>query len=97
MSDSKRHLRDDEEHAKLCHERWMNRRDRRMEQPGYRDEWYSEQCGSCRFWIPLSGQLAVDYGACTNPRSIFDGYVRFEHDGCEAHESAEDRSEPSSA
>jgi len=37
----------------------------------------------CEFWIPLAGSWGLDYGACSNPSSPFDGAVRFEHDGCE--------------
>jgi Protein of unknown function (DUF3027) len=55
-----------------------------MSNPGYRDEWYGEQCGGCRFWIALTGVLGSDYGACTNPASPRDGFVQCEHDGCEA-------------
>lgn len=70
------------------HERWVAERNRRTEDPGYREEWYSEQCGGCRFWLPLSGELGRDYGACANPASPFDGRVRFEHDGCEAFQES---------
>ena len=72
------------------HDRWMPRRNRKPESPEYRDEWYVQQCGMCRFWIPLSGELGSDYGACTNPRSPFDGRVQFEHDGCDEYEEAEE-------
>lgn len=36
------------------------------------------------FWVALHGRLGQDYGACTSAHSIFDGMVRFEHDGCTA-------------
>jgi hypothetical protein len=42
------------------------------------------RCGGCRFWIALTGVLGDDYGACTNPDSVRDGVVQFEHDGCGA-------------
>lgn len=32
----------------------------------------------------------MDWGACTNDRSVFDGRVMFEHDGCEEHSPAEE-------
>ncbi|RSN36187.1 DUF3027 domain-containing protein [Amycolatopsis sp. WAC 01416] len=48
------------------------------------DDWHGEQCGGCVFWVALHGRLGQDYGACTNAHSIFDGMVRFEHDGCAA-------------
>jgi len=68
------------------HERWLERRNRRQEDGDYRDEWWGEQCGACRWWVPLSGVFADDYGACTNPASPRDGLVQFEHDGCDAFE-----------
>jgi|GEM_PF-2717941 len=64
--------------------RWMERRNRRNEDPAYMDEWWAQQCGSCQFWIPLSESLGYDYGACAQETSPFDGTVRFEHDGREA-------------
>ena len=66
----------------------MERRNRRQEDSQYRDTWYYEQCGGCRFWIPLVGSLGSDYGACTAAGSTFDGRVMFEHDGCPAFEAA---------
>jgi hypothetical protein len=54
-----------------------------MAAPDYQDDWYGKQCLHCRFWVPVSGVFADDYGACTNPDSPFDAQVRFEHDGCE--------------
>jgi hypothetical protein len=32
----------------------------------------------------------MDWGGCTNERSVFDGRVMFEHDGCEQHSPAGD-------
>jgi DUF3027 family protein len=74
----------DEAFRRETHERWVTRVHRDMADAGYRDEWYAEQCGGCRFWLALMGVLGDDYGACSNPDSPFDGTVRFEHDGCEA-------------
>ncbi len=59
---------------------------------GYQDDWYGQQCGGCRYWIALGGELGADYGACTNPAASFDGRVRFEHDGCAAYTEREDGS-----
>ncbi|WP_432075771.1 DUF3027 domain-containing protein [Streptomyces wuyuanensis] len=75
---------DDQDHNDRCHARWRALLSRSTAQSGYRDEWYDAQCGGCRFWIALSGQLGQDYGACSTPGSSFDGQVRFEHDGCES-------------
>ncbi len=82
--------------AAETHRRWMAGRNRRQEDPEYKDEWRNEQCGHCRFWVPLSGALASDYGACTNATSPFDGRVRFEHDGCDKFEPAETWTQPDS-
>ncbi|GGY33616.1 hypothetical protein GCM10010299_45130 [Streptomyces tanashiensis] len=65
------------------HRRWLQLLHRSTGNPSYRDEWFDEQCGGCRFWIALSGDLGLDWGACTHAGSPFDGRVRFEHDGCE--------------
>ncbi|WP_405931797.1 DUF3027 domain-containing protein [Streptomyces sp. NBC_00827] len=74
---------DDREHNDACHARWLRAQNRRTHQPGYRDDWFDEQCGGCRFWVALSGELGRDWGVCTHPGSAFDGRARFEHDGCE--------------
>jgi Protein of unknown function (DUF3027) len=76
------------------HDRWMPRRLRKMESPEYREAWRAEQCGFCLYWVPLSGALGDDFGACTNAASTQDGHVQFEHDGCEAYvEGPDDASE----
>ena len=74
---------------KTLHERWLKNRNRVQHDASYRDEWWAEQCGKCSFWVPLSGDLGLDYGACTSAGSRFDGTVRFEHDGCDNFESAD--------
>lgn len=75
-------LRNDRAHADACHERWLKVLNREQGSSRYRDEWYAEQCGACRFYVPLSGQFESDWGACTNAESPFDRSVMFEHDGC---------------
>ncbi|WP_343239407.1 DUF3027 domain-containing protein [Streptomyces sp. SID7909] len=72
------------------HERWLRLLNRSTGEPGYRDEWFDEQCGGCRFWIALRGELGLDWGVCTRADSPFDGRVRFEHDGCELFAVRED-------
>jgi hypothetical protein len=74
----------DEAFATVTHNRWRRRRLRNMDDAAYRDDWYAEQCGGCRFWIALTGVLGGDYGGCANPASVRDGFVQFEHDGCDA-------------
>ncbi|MGW4960627.1 DUF3027 domain-containing protein [Nonomuraea sp. NPDC004186] len=82
----------DRDHNDQCHSRWSASLNRSTAHPEYLDEWYYAQCGGCRFWIALSGQLGLDYGACTNPASSFDGQMRFEHDGCVRFVGREDGS-----
>lgn len=71
------------ERFKVIHERWMKKRNRKQESNLYQDEWYSEQCFMCEYYIPLSGEIGCDYGVCSNSNSSYDGQVRFEHDGCD--------------
>jgi hypothetical protein len=82
------HASGDPQLLSQIHTRWVARRNRDTARADYREEWYDEQCGSCRFWFPLAGQLGADHGACANPRSPFDGRVQFEHDGCDEFEDA---------
>ena len=58
--------------------------------PEYRDEWYGQQCLFCQYYCPLTSELGLDFGACTNPASDFDGRVMFEHDGCKNYVEDED-------
>ena len=75
---------------KIIHERWMGKRNRKQESESYKDEWYSQQCFMCKYFIYLSGRMGGDYGACSNPRSDYDGCVRFEHDGCDGFTESEE-------
>jgi Protein of unknown function (DUF3027) len=70
------------------HRRWFAAVNRTNDEndPQYDESWAWEQCGACRFWMPLAGTLGLDWGACSNGASRFDGWVRFEHDGCEHFE-----------
>ena len=83
MSQERPWLVNDQRHFRECHERWIARLHRRMNDPRYHDEWYAEQCGACQYFVPLTGAFINDWGACTNPASPFDGRVMFEHDGCD--------------
>lgn len=40
-------------------------------------------CG-CRFYVVLAGDLGLDWGICSNPRSHRAGLLTFEHQGCPA-------------
>ncbi|MFE2885953.1 DUF3027 domain-containing protein [Streptomyces sp. NPDC059272] len=82
------HASERPEELDAIHARWIGKRNRRTDDPGYQEAWYDEQCGACRFWFPLSGNMGSDYGACANGASPFDGAVRFEHDGCDAFEDS---------
>jgi hypothetical protein len=74
----------DPRHNDRCHQRWVLRMNRDAEP--------YEQCGGCRYWVALDGELGRDYGACTSQESTFDGQIRFEHDGCDAFVEREDGS-----
>jgi len=79
-------LQDNVEHAKKCHDRWLEKFRNRFPPPEgqeYQDEWQQQQCLFCNFYIGLLGALKEDWGVCSNPNSPFDGRVIFEHDGCE--------------
>lgn len=88
MAAERSDLRHDPRHLAVVHERWMAERNRRQEDPGYKEEWWAQQCGMCRFWIALQPPLGNDFGVCTDPASPFDGRTQFEHDGCEHFEQA---------
>ena len=90
-------LKNSAEHFRACHERWGAALNRRMESADYQDAWYQEQCGVCIYWVPLDGAFGEDWGCCTCPASEFDGRARFEHDGCEHHDAADEWNEPSTA
>ena len=87
-------LTEDSKHATRCHQRWYKRINRDPTSSGYRDEWYAQQCLTCRYFIGMMGALAEDYGVCSNPVSPFDGVVRFEHDGCDAFDEAVEGTPP---
>lgn len=83
------YLWEESEFVEQCHNRWMLRRNRVQTSPSYQDDWYGQQCGGCRFYVPLSGPLGEDYGGCTNAKSAFDKQLMFEHDGCPAYEGGD--------
>jgi hypothetical protein len=82
MDDTFDHFANSDSEQDSTHQRWIKRRNRKTEDPSHEESWFYEQCGACRFWIPLAGKMGFDWGACANPRSPFDGQVKFEHDGC---------------
>ena len=90
MSNEKSSLTKSESHAQQCHNRWLNYVNRDISSPDYRVEWSLQQCGGCRFFIPLEGVLGNDWGGCTNTLSEFDKRIMFEHDGCDAFDPASD-------
>jgi Protein of unknown function (DUF3027) len=76
-----------EVHAEACHRRWKAHRMRTQEMLDHPesmpDHWSTNQCGKCRFYIPVMGKLSSDYGVCSNPASPNDRQAMFEHDGCD--------------
>jgi hypothetical protein len=60
---------------------------------GLLDRWEGKYEGSsgdcssgCLHYRPLQGELAADWGVCTNPASHRVGKLTFEHQGCPAFE-----------
>lgn len=82
------YLGENTEHGSACHYRWMERRNRKIEDEYANQDWNYEQCFRCRYFIRLTGVLIEDWGACSNAKSPCDGRVMFEHDGCEEFDSA---------
>jgi len=75
------------------HRRWYRARTHEGQEHGYEDTQSTPprgQCGGCRYFIPLTGTLIDDWGACSNPASVFDGSVMFEHLGCDVFSPARD-------
>ena len=75
------------------HRRWYRARAQEVQEHGYVDAQSTPsrgQCGGCCYFIPLTGTLIDDWGACSNPASVFDGSVMFEHLGCDAFAQARD-------
>ncbi len=73
----------DEREQAAIYARWGERLNRRTGDPGYREEWYFQQCGGCLHWLALGGKIGADWGVCSSESSPFDGVARFEHDGCD--------------
>ncbi|MEV6283673.1 DUF3027 domain-containing protein [Kribbella sp. NPDC051770] len=84
MPNPTHHAGTDPAERKAIHRRWVQHRTRFPGDSGYLDSWTEQQCGACRFWFPLAGNLGNDYGACANATSPHDRTVMFEHDGCDA-------------
>jgi hypothetical protein len=47
----------------------------------WRDE-LVKQCLHCRYYVELSGELGLDWGACTNELSQYYGQLVFDHWTC---------------
>jgi hypothetical protein len=65
-------------HHQVTHKRWSDK-------AGFTGEWRPNQCGTCAYYLPLSGTWGYDWGVCSNPASAFDGTATFEHFGCPHH------------
>jgi len=80
------------EHTRACSARWPGHIGNLT--PGQSmsdlpDEWYNNQCGQCRYYIPVMGLLGFDWGLCSSANSDFDGRVMYEHDGCSEYSGAD--------
>jgi hypothetical protein len=69
------------------------RRPTDFEPYGYRhtdDREHGGDCScECKWFIGLEGNLAFDWGVCTNPRSPRAGLLTWEHMGCPEYEPGE--------
>ena len=90
MNSETKYLGDSELHRRETHARWIDKHNRSSHNPEYKSEWGVQQCGGCRYYVPLSGVFVGDWGSCTNAFSNFDKQVMYEHDGCEAFAPASD-------
>ena len=61
------------------HSRWIRSRNRVPDEsdPAFKEAWVWEQCGICKFWLPLAGAMGADWGVCSNPASPFDREAMF--------------------
>ncbi len=50
--------------------------------------WRDEQCGRCRYWIPLAGDWGSEWGVCSCADSPHDRRATFEYDTCAAYSAA---------
>jgi len=95
MTDKKKFLATDVKHFRETHWRWLikyplNHDRLSPEYDEHKEEWVSEQCLTCQYYIKLSDRFQYDWGVCSNPASALDGRIMFEHDGCEHYSFAED-------
>lgn len=51
------------------------------------DDWGPDCSCGCKYFLPLEGQLGMDWGVCANPASPRAGLLTFEHQGCKAFEA----------
>jgi len=46
-----------------------------------KSEWRDCSSGCC-FYLPLGGEIGMDWGVCANEKSERSGLLTFEHQGC---------------
>ena len=94
MERKKRYLYKQKLFLYKTHERWMNGkapRNRTMGTEEYQanfEKWVTQQCFDCQFYIPVAGEMGMDWGVCSHPDSPFDAKLMFGHDGCDHHSPA---------
>jgi hypothetical protein len=75
------------EERRAVHDRWAAKPPHlEPGTPEHRIYENGQQCGGCAFFIPLTSDLGLDWGACANSKSFHDGAVTFEHFTCLQHE-----------
>jgi len=81
----------DRAHLDSCHERRIQRRQNLAPDADFDTlppSWFADQCGGCRYFIPMTGLFSSDWGVCSQRTAVKDGQVVFEHDGCDQFEDA---------
>lgn len=52
------------------------------------NDWLLDCSSGCWWYLPLEGELGMDWGVCANPRSHRCGLLTHEHQGCAMYELA---------
>lgn len=85
-----RRLAEDLDHFRETHARWQRNVGLEIDSDEVTDGERRRQCFACRYYLPLTGAFAEDWGVCSNASSPRDGRATFEHDGCEGWKAADE-------
>ncbi len=95
MPEKKRSLANDSQHIQATSKRWRTKilRNRDPTSSDFKEEWTTEACFLCQYYVKLTGDLGGDWGVCSNPASPFDSRLMNEHDSCDYFSFAADEEE----